>query len=215
MVEIINYMILLIDCSKGLNLILGSKKKIIQTLNKPRIKKVSEALVAEIENLLNSASKSYKDLTKIIVINGPGSFTGVRTGVTVAKVLGLSLNIPVCGISQFELLSMEYSKIQSNKDQKIYIHSNDHKFFCQSILKSGKKSEIRVVNFETDIPADILRYDVISNDNKIVNSLKIISKLNQKLNLCIYRDIFSLCYNNLVNLAENKYIPNPIYVKTF
>ena len=208
-------MILLIDCSKGLNLILGNKKKIIQTLNKPRIKKVSEALVAEIEILLNSASKSYKDLTKIIVINGPGSFTGVRTGVTVAKVLALSLYIPVCGISQFELLSMEYSKIQSNKDQKIYIHSNDHKFFCQSILKSGKKSEIRVVNFEIDIPADILQYDVISNDNKIVNSIKIISKLNQKLNLCIYRDIFSLCYNNLVNLAENKYIPNPIYVKTF
>ena len=172
-------------------------------------------MVTETEILLNSASKSYKDLTKIIVINGPGSFTGVRTGVTVAKVLALSLNIPVCGISQFELLSMEYSKIQSNKDQKIYIHLNDHKFFFQSILKSGKKSEIRVVNFETDIPADILRYDVISNDNKIVNSLKIISKLNQKLNICIYRDIFSLCYNNLVNLAENKYIPNPIYVKTF
>ena len=208
-------MILLIDCSKGLNLILGNRKKIIQTLNKPRIKKVSEALVTETEILLNSASKSYKDLTKIIVINGPVSFTGVRTGVTVAKVLALSLNIPVCGISQFELLSMEYSKIQSNKDQKIYIHLNDHKFFFQSILKSGKKSEIRVVNFETDIPADILRYDVISNDNKIVNSLKIISKLNQKLNICIYRDIFSLCYNNLVNLVENKYIPNPIYVKTF
>ena len=35
-------MILLIDCSKGLNLILGNRKKIIQTLNKPRIKKVSE-----------------------------------------------------------------------------------------------------------------------------------------------------------------------------
>jgi len=208
-------MILLIDCSKGLNLILGNRKKIIQRLNKPRIKKVSEALVSEIENLLNSAGKSYKDLTKIIVINGHGSFTGVRTGVTVAKVLALSLNIPVCGISQFDLLSLEYSKIQSNKDQKIYIHLNDHKFFFQSILKSGKKSEIRVVNFESDIPADILQYDVISNDNKIVNSIKIISKLNQKLDLFIYGDIFSLCYKNLVNLAENKNIPNPIYVNTF
>ena len=208
-------MILLIDCSKGLNLILGNRKKIILTLNKPRIKKVSEALVAEIENLLYSASKSYKDLTKIVVINGPGSFTGIRTGVTVAKVLALSLNIPVCGISQFDLLSLEYSKIQSNKDQKIYIHINDHKFFFQSILKSGKKSEISIVNFETDKLTDILGSDVISDDNKIVNSLRIISKLNQKLNLFIYRDIFSLCYNNLVNLVENKYIPNPIYVKTF
>ena len=92
---------------------------------------------------------------------------------------------------------------------------NDHKFFFQSILKSGKKSEISVVNFETDRPTDILGYDIISNDNKIVNSQRINSKLNQKLNLFIYRDIFSLCYNNLVNLVENKYIPNPIYVKTF
>ena len=208
-------MILLIDCSKGLNLILGNKKKIIQTLNKPRIKKVSEALVAEIENLLYSASKSYKDLTKIVLINGPGSFTGVRAGVTVAKVLALSLNIPVFGISQFDLLNLEYSKIQSNKDQKIYIHMNDHKFFFQSILKSGKKSEISIVNFETEKSTDILGSDVISDNNKIVNSLRIISKLNQKLNFFIYRDIFFLCYKNLVNLAENKYIPNPIYVKTF
>ena len=105
--------------------------------------------------------------------------------------------------------------MKSNKNQKIYIHLSDHKFFFQSILKSGKKSEISIVNFETDKPTDILRFDVISDDNKIVNSLKIISKLNQKLNICIYRDIFSLCYNNLVNLAENKYIPNPIYVKIF
>ena len=81
-------------------------------------------------------------------------------------------------------------------------------FFFQSILKSGKKSEISIVNFETDKPTDILRFDVISDDNKIANSLRIISKLNQKLNLFIYRDIFSLCYKNLVNLAENKYIPD-------
>ena len=182
-------MILLIDCSKGLNLILGNRKKIIQTLKKPRIKKVSETLVVEIENLLNSASKSYKDLTKIIVINGPGSFTGLRTGVTAAKVLALSLNIPVCGISQFDLLSLEYSKIQSNKDQKIYIHLNDHKFFFQSISKSGKKSEISIVNFETDKPTDILRFDVISDDNKIANSLRIITVSYTHLTLPTNREV--------------------------
>ena len=110
-VKIINYMILLIDCSKGLHLILGNKQKILVTVNKPRLKKVSEALIVEIENLLSSANINYKNLTKIIVMNGPGSFTGIRTAVTATKVLGLSLKIPVCGISLFDLLSLQHAKI--------------------------------------------------------------------------------------------------------
>ena len=52
-------------------------------------------------------------------------------------------------------------------------------------------------------------------ESKPLGTAGALSKLNQKLNLFIYRDTFSLCYKNLVNLAENKYIPNPIYVKTF
>ena len=50
-------MILLINCSKGLHLILGNKQKIIATALKPRLKKVSESLVLEIENLLKKNNK--------------------------------------------------------------------------------------------------------------------------------------------------------------
>ena len=97
-------MILLIDCSKGLRLIIGNKQRIVANKSKPRLKKVSERLTVEIKILLNSIQKDYQNLSKIIVINGPGSFTGIRTGITAAKVLGLSLKLPVCGISLFELL---------------------------------------------------------------------------------------------------------------
>ena len=208
-------MILLIDCSKGLHLVLGNKQKILVTSYKPRLKKVSEALVVEIENLLNSASINYNNLTKIIVMNGPGSFTGIRTAVTAAKVLGLSLKIPVCGISLFNLLNLHHAKIKSNKNQKFFIHLNNQKFFMQDILKLGKKSEISIINFEIDLPIDINGFDVISSDRKIIKPLRITSKLSQESNIFIYNDIFISSYNNLIDLAEKKYIPNPIYVKTF
>ena len=208
-------MILLIDCSKGLHLVLGNKKKILVTSYKPRLKKVSEALVVEIENLLNSASINYNNLTKIIVMNGPGSFTGIRTAVTAAKVLGLSLKIPVCGISLFDLLNLHHAKIKSNKNQKFFIHLNNQNFFMQDILKLGKKSEISIINFEIDLPIDINGFDVISSDRKIIKPLRITSKLSQESNIFIYNDIFISSYNNLIDLAEKKYIPNPIYVRTF
>jgi len=208
-------MILLIDCSKGLHLVVGNKQKILVTSYKPRLKKVSEALVVEIENLLNSASINYNNLTKIIVMIGPGSFTGIRTAVTAAKVLGLSLKIPVCGISLFDLLNLHHAKIKSNKNQKFFIHLNNQNFFMQDILKLGKKSEISIINFEIDLPLDINGFDVISSDRKIIKPLRITSKLSQESNIFIYNDIFISSYNNLIDLAEKKYIPNPIYVRTF
>ncbi len=55
-------------------------------------------LVPIIEDVLKEAGISFKDLGLIVTTKGPGSFTGLRIGMTTAKTLGLSLNIPVQGI---------------------------------------------------------------------------------------------------------------------
>ena len=52
-------------------------------------------------------------------------------------------------------------------------------------------------------------------DNKVVKSLRTIRNDNQKHNIFIYNDIFFRSFDILVNLSEKKYVPNPIYVKTF
>ena len=53
-----------------------------------------------------------KDFDEIVVINGPGSFTGVRLGVTIAKTLAYTLNRPIKTLSYFDL--MNYSSDDSN-----------------------------------------------------------------------------------------------------
>lgn len=45
-----------------------------------------------------------KDYNQIIVVNGPGSFTGVRLGVTVAKTLAFTQNIPIKSITSLDTM---------------------------------------------------------------------------------------------------------------
>lgn len=57
----------------------------------------SQVLLPLIEKILKQENLDFKDLTGIEVEVGPGSFTGLRVGVSVANSLGFSLNIPVNG----------------------------------------------------------------------------------------------------------------------
>lgn len=52
-----------------------------------------------IEALMNEVGMKPRDLNKIVVANGPGSYTGVRIGVTIAKTLAWTLNIPITAVS--------------------------------------------------------------------------------------------------------------------
>ena len=63
----------------------------------------SVLLVPTIEAVFNQAGITAKDLTKVVVAEGPGSYTGLRIGVTVAKTLAKSLGIPLVGVSSLDV----------------------------------------------------------------------------------------------------------------
>lgn len=58
-----------------------------------------------IERLLSEASLRPADLEAIAVSEGPGSYTGVRIGVTLAKTLAWTLQIPLVGVSSLEVVA--------------------------------------------------------------------------------------------------------------
>ena len=61
--------------------------------------------------MLDDATKgrAWEDITRIGVVTGPGSFTGVRVGIAAARGLALALNIPCNGVTVFEALAFEFS----------------------------------------------------------------------------------------------------------
>lgn len=73
-------------------------------INGKRFKKTSRSKIMKsqmvlplIEELLREHKLQLADITGISVVAGPGSFTGLRVGATVANVLGYLLDIPVNG----------------------------------------------------------------------------------------------------------------------
>ncbi len=65
----------------------------------------SATLVAAVGDLLADAGVILKDLAGIVAVNGPGSFTGVRVGLSAVKGLAEPAQIPVVGISRLLVLS--------------------------------------------------------------------------------------------------------------
>lgn len=86
------------DGSCGGEKILGER-----TLNLPGTH--SERLMPSIDLLLQEASLSIGDLRGIAVAQGPGSFTGLRIGVSTVKGLAYALRVPVAGIPTMDALA--------------------------------------------------------------------------------------------------------------
>lgn len=65
----------------------------------------STRVMPAIQSLMADCRITPKELDLIVVAKGPGSYTGVRIGVTIAKTLAWTLNIPIVGVSSLEALA--------------------------------------------------------------------------------------------------------------
>ena len=89
-------------------------------------------LVPMIDEILKENNIECQDLSEILVVNGPGSFTGIRLGVTIAKTLAYTLNIPIKTISSIEAISA------SIKDDNKIITISDTKGKYLGIFENNK-----------------------------------------------------------------------------
>jgi tRNA threonylcarbamoyladenosine biosynthesis protein TsaB len=98
---------LYIDTSDGEKIVVGIDGKRFKT-NARREK--SQKLLSFIVEVLKKEKKKFEDITEIEVNPGPGSFTGLRVGVSVANALGWTLDVPVNGkdLKKGEVTKIKY-----------------------------------------------------------------------------------------------------------
>ena len=96
---------LLLDSSNA-NLSVGLAKDhvLIDFVHYEAWQRQSELMVNEIKNLLDRNALSHADIDEIISARGPGSYTGVRIALTIAKVMSSALHIPLYLVSSLEAM---------------------------------------------------------------------------------------------------------------
>jgi len=85
------------DSTKALLSLLSPSGKIIQSKDWEAGRQLSVQLPAAIDQILSDSDATFDDLTGIIVYEGPGSFTGLRIGITIVNAVAHEQNIPIVG----------------------------------------------------------------------------------------------------------------------
>ena len=67
-------------------------------------------LMPNLEHLLHQLELNPAEITGIIVARGPGSFNGLRVGISAAKGLAFSLDVPIVGISSLEAEAYQHAE---------------------------------------------------------------------------------------------------------
>jgi tRNA threonylcarbamoyladenosine biosynthesis protein TsaB len=114
--------------------------KILQRADTAWIKKAmhSEVATVQLQNLLASCGVKLSELTHLAVNCGPGSFTGLRVGISLVKTLGYSLGLPIAPLSTLEALAFSNSTLDGGAERKIFVATKavQNFFYCASYVRS-------------------------------------------------------------------------------
>jgi len=195
---------LFIDTSdKDVSIGIIKENKILAQRKESIPNKHSVYTTSYIQQVLDESKLKAENIDKIIVVTGPGSFTGVRIGVTIAKVYAYLLKKDIIGVSSLKVLALSaptsncYLSIIDAKHNNYYIglYDKDYKDIIASKFTNIKEVEEIISKYKPLI---------ISNDNLEINNEKV-----TKINLDLVK--IQNYYKNA--LSENPHLVNPNYLK--
>ncbi|MCB5201466.1 tRNA (adenosine(37)-N6)-threonylcarbamoyltransferase complex dimerization subunit type 1 TsaB [Neorhizobium sp. T786] len=98
----------------------------------------AERLMAVIDEVLAQAALELKDVDRIAVVIGPGSFTGIRVGVAAARGLALALDISSVGITTLETLAAMHLGEPSGRPLLVAMDAKRNELYVQTFAADGR-----------------------------------------------------------------------------
>ena len=187
--------------SKNCSVCLSSKGKLIQSFDsEDDTFRHSELLTSCIQDILSENNIDVKDLSVISIGIGPGSFTGLRIGFSVAKGLCYPHNINLVGISSLKIIAN--SVIKENKNIISLIKDKGEHFYVSkynSDLKEIIQPEIQLIDSD-------YMYSIIDEESIIVvnsdESKEFISQIVKQKTKVFSRTISSI---DMISLSHKSF----------
>ena len=190
---------LLLDSSnKYLAVGLSKNGKVIDKVHYEAWQRQSELMAVEIDNILKRNNLSRNDIDAVAVGIGPGSYTGVRIAITIAKTIGYALKVKVYARSSLSLL-----KSRKNPTICVFNARGGRSYFAvyegeKCLVEECIKTNEDVIKYveehkDYDVNGDVTHLGLISGEYDLIQNLA--DTIDEKY------------------LVPNIFTLNPIYLK--
>lgn len=191
------YQLLLDSSNVYLSVGIGKDGKVIDKIYYEAWQRQSEMMVTEVDNILKRNNIAKEELDAVVVGIGPGSYTGVRIGVTIAKTIAYALKIKIYAKSSLSLL-----KDEEKPTICLFNARSGRSYFAvykgnETIVKDCVKTNEEVLDFIKNNP------DFVINGDTYQLGLES-GKFDILSNLAKFNDS---------ELVENVFTLNPVYLK--
>ena len=117
----------------------------------------AEKLMDMIGEVMAETSTAFSDLDRVAVTVGPGSFTGLRVGLAVARGFGLVLGKPVVGITTLAAIARSSAPGDGGAPLLVALTGKSDEVYCQEFSASGEKIGEAAVRTLADLAASMPR----------------------------------------------------------
>jgi tRNA threonylcarbamoyladenosine biosynthesis protein TsaB len=199
--------LLLIDTSEKTSFIaLLNEKNILELRTNDIENDHSRVIHYQIEDVLACQQTDYKNLDGVIAVSGPGSYTGLRVGISTAKGICFGVDKPLIFISNFEKLAYSF---EEDCNKMTLIHARKNEFYACILDKKGEILLNQQVLLEENILALSTKFDAkiiqFSTDKIIFNTSTLVDFSLKDLSTLIFDKFNGNKFENLSN-AEPNYI---------
>lgn len=159
---------------------IAKDNEIIYKFQQEAIKKQSELTIPFLQQALKENNLSLSDVEEVNVTIGPGSFTGIRIGMCIAKVLASLNNIPLKAISSLNAYASIGKKIVilDAKAKRVYlgIYNNNQKVIDETVVEIERLKELLNVYNDYDVVLDSHLIGLESEEIDVIENMNRISK---------------------------------------
>ena len=197
------YQLILDTSSKYLVVGLAKEEELIAVIQYEAWQRQSEVAMQEIEKILKENNVDIKDVNKVIVSKGPGSYTGIRIALTIAKVLGLVRNVDVITLSSLEIFIKpkgKYISLLDARSKRAYIgvYEDGLEVMKECVLILDEIKEYISLHQDYKLVGEVRVLGLKEKDENLALNMLEISKLKEKVS-----DINSLVPTYLKDTYDN------------
>jgi tRNA threonylcarbamoyladenosine biosynthesis protein TsaB len=179
--------------------------KLLDSINEKCEKNMSALFDSKVDELFKRNNLELTEVNKIYTVTGPGSFTGIRVGMTFSKVLAMALNKKITPISELQVLATTNTdklKAPLIDARRGYVYAGVYDEDCSTVVEDKHILLEDFLNINKDV--EYISYDSFEHISTILPNIdfeKIINKNKDKKQ--IDHEVLTPNYLKLTEAEEN------------